>query len=653
MKKILLIVLTMFFIFSTAQAQELENATVVDTTGTDYFFYWYVGTIGKQIAVDSAGKVHMTYTKTWVTESDTGYQVMYTNLTDGVKIPVPSQDTADVVQPAVSFIGGGTNGNPVYVMYGVGSRAYSYSTAKHMQAVAAVEGDQLLPKGTQTDQFYWGPADYSNPYAMEVGSNGMVHVLFTNPMGDPVLYWNFDGTNFSDVASLTFNYGYDNPYQGIPGQHRMNAVEGSDLAISSDGLEVAVVSLHSFNQIWIHKGKYGGLSWESDFATALDNGDLIPLFDTTQAVQWLPDLYNANKARPYSDAQVVYDADDKLVVAYTATYRSHWLDTTSSVSGWMKTHAGWPGDSTGLFFDGSEKAKPQVIAWTETGATHNVVAEAMYPLAGETYEWFNYGTIDSSMGGFGNAFVDGIIGNIELIANNNAAEGEPKFILLMEQMATPAVALKDTAWDYLAETYYAYSNDIFSVYSNDGATWSGLKNLSMTPNLDENDVSAVVADGKLHLMWTSDNFGGRDGLLMFTDDYENKFASWTSGGKHSSYPIRLAPEDQCYIMYKALPLDKITDVKENIIPTGYEISQNYPNPFNPTTSIAYTLPVKSEVAIKVYNSIGQLVTTLVNGVVEQGKHRVDWNASNVSSGVYFYKIEAGEFTSTKKMILLK
>ncbi len=654
MKKILLIILSMFFVFSTAKAQNLDNATVIDTTGTDFFFYWYVGTIGKQIAVDSAGKVHATYTKTWVTESDTGYQVMYANVTDGIKLPVPDQDTSTAIKPAVSFIGGGTNGNPVYILYGVGGRAYSWSgeQRRHYQAIAEVDGDTLVPKGMQSDKFYWAAADYANPYAMEVGSNGIVHALFTNVMGDPVLYWNFDGSNFSDVASLMFNYGNNNPYQGIPGQHRMNAVEGSDLAVSSDGSEVAVVSLHSFNQIWIHKGKSYGLLWEPDFATALNNGELIPLFDTTQATQWLPDLYNANKARPYTDAQVVYDANNKLVVAYTATYRSHWLDTTSVVDNWVRTHMCQPGDSTGVFFDGSEKAKPQVMSWTETGGTHNVVAEAMYPLAGETYKWFNYGTFDSGMAFFGNAYADGIIGNIELVANNNAAEGEPKFVLLIEQMATPAEALVDTNITFGTE-YYAYKNDIFSVYSNDGVTWSGLKNLSMTPELDENDVSAVVADGKLHLMWTSDKHGGRDRVLVYADEFESKFASWTGGGKHFPYPIRNVPEDQCLIMYKALSLDKITGVEDGVIPTGFEVSQNYPNPFNPTTSIAYTVPVKSDVSIKVYNSLGQLVTTLFNGVVEQGKHKVDWNASNVASGVYFYKIEAGKFTSTKKMILLK
>ena len=90
-----------------------------------------------------------------------------------------------------------------------------------------------------------------------------------------------------------------------------------------------------------------------------------------------------------------------------------------------------------------------------------------------------------------------------------------------------------------------------------------------------------------------------------------------------------------------------------IQPGEYRLSQNYPNPFNPTTVINYTLPEKSRVAIKVYNVLGKEVATLVNEVKPAGNHEVSFNASNLSSGVYYYTISAGKFTSTKKMILMK
>ncbi len=92
---------------------------------------------------------------------------------------------------------------------------------------------------------------------------------------------------------------------------------------------------------------------------------------------------------------------------------------------------------------------------------------------------------------------------------------------------------------------------------------------------------------------------------------------------------------------------------DNQVVNNFSLEQNYPNPFNPTTKISYTLPEKSNVELKIYNMLGQEVTTLVNGEQEVGSHSVDFNASNLASGLYIYKIQAGNFTQSKKMMLLK
>jgi len=89
------------------------------------------------------------------------------------------------------------------------------------------------------------------------------------------------------------------------------------------------------------------------------------------------------------------------------------------------------------------------------------------------------------------------------------------------------------------------------------------------------------------------------------------------------------------------------------IPENYDLSQNYPNPFNPTTTIKFALPVDSKVNISIYNIVGQKVTELVNGEFEAGYHTVTFNASNLSSGIYFYRIDAGKFNAVKKMMLIK
>ena len=93
---------------------------------------------------------------------------------------------------------------------------------------------------------------------------------------------------------------------------------------------------------------------------------------------------------------------------------------------------------------------------------------------------------------------------------------------------------------------------------------------------------------------------------------------------------------------------------DNIIPENYNVSQNFPNPFNPSTIIKYQIPQNSFVSLKVYNSLGQEAATLINGMVNAGSYEVQLNASDLSSGVYYYVIKAGEnFVQTKKMILIK
>ncbi len=89
------------------------------------------------------------------------------------------------------------------------------------------------------------------------------------------------------------------------------------------------------------------------------------------------------------------------------------------------------------------------------------------------------------------------------------------------------------------------------------------------------------------------------------------------------------------------------------VPAVYALDQNYPNPFNPTTVIEYSLPNQKPVTLKIYNVIGQEVRTLVNQVQAAGKYRVKFEGASVASGVYFYKLEAGEFSQVKKMLLLK
>ncbi len=122
-------------------------------------------------------------------------------------------------------------------------------------------------------------------------------------------------------------------------------------------------------------------------------------------------------------------------------------------------------------------------------------------------------------------------------------------------------------------------------------------------------------------------------------------------------------EDKVYLatdesVWESNPDSMATEVaKEEIKDYKYNLSQNYPNPFNPSTTIKYQLPSDGFVTLRVYDILGREITTLVNEYKQGGSYDVDFNASELSSGIYFYKITAngksGKYTAINKMQLLK
>lgn len=97
----------------------------------------------------------------------------------------------------------------------------------------------------------------------------------------------------------------------------------------------------------------------------------------------------------------------------------------------------------------------------------------------------------------------------------------------------------------------------------------------------------------------------------------------------------------------------LTDVKENSIPTEFSLEQNYPNPFNPTTTITYGLSASADVNLEVFNTLGQRVAVLVSGREEAGYHQAQFQSSDLASGVYIYRLHAGQFVASKRLLLLK
>ena len=127
------------------------------------------------------------------------------------------------------------------------------------------------------------------------------------------------------------------------------------------------------------------------------------------------------------------------------------------------------------------------------------------------------------------------------------------------------------------------------------------------------------------------------------DGSGNVFVTGRSSGNGSS-------EDFATIKYS-----QVIGIKNvsSEIPNGYKLLQNYPNPFNPTTKIRFSLPKNSFANLVVFDALGRELETLVNEQLNAGTYEADWSANKFSSGVYYYRLNTGDFTETKKMILIK
>ncbi|MBD3403423.1 DUF4397 domain-containing protein [candidate division GN15 bacterium] len=176
--------------------------------------------------------------------------------------------------------------------------------------------------------------------------------------------------------------------------------------------------------------------------------------------------------------------------------------------------------------------------------------------------------------------------------------------------------------------------------------------LDVTPGDDNN---TIVASFSADLS----SLGGgaavvfASGFLTMSDDDEDT----DKGETDRSFGIFAALPNGTVVAFPALEGDDegdaLTAMKGGLLPTEYSMAQNYPNPFNPTTIISFALPEAADVQLKIYNVLGQEVTTLVDGRREAGEYQVEWDAGSSPTGVYFYRISAGNFSESKKMVLLK
>jgi hypothetical protein len=184
-----------------------------------------------------------------------------------------------------------------------------------------------------------------------------------------------------------------------------------------------------------------------------------------------------------------------------------------------------------------------------------------------------------------------------------------------------------------------------------------------------------------NIFWGNSSTTGEQEIKYLTDPpeitYSDIMGGWTGTGNIDLDPRFVDPANDNFALLAespcintgdpASPLDPDgtiadmgayyyqdpSDVDESGLQYTYGLLQNYPNPFNPTTKINYQIPELSFVTLKVFDVLGREVTILVNEELNAGKHEATFNASGISSGIYFYQIKANNYIQTKKMILMK
>ena len=253
----------------------------------------------------------------------------------------------------------------------------------------------------------------------------------------------------------------------------------------------------------------------------------------------------------------------------------------------------------------------------------------------------NYDTANAGAGytrpgnGLGNAYV------VPCISENGQ-----KIVLMWqgpEYPGTPGVGLANTWTPTTADPVAIHYTDLYYAFSLDGGlTWSAANKV---PNASSQRVQESYPSPNNYLeISTTETDSMIVNFLYMIDAIPGTslFAANNTGN------------DNSFWNYERLAIPLPTGINDgNLNVNTFELSQNYPNPFNPSTKISFSLSEKSNVSIKVFDVLGREIAELINTTKEAGSHEVTFDASNLASGLYVYTINAGNFTASKKMMLMK
>lgn len=210
------------------------------------------------------------------------------------------------------------------------------------------------------------------------------------------------------------------------------------------------------------------------------------------------------------------------------------------------------------------------------------------------------------------------------------------FISIAHNSNTAVHARNDERWN----TSSASLNGVTYRYENVHASWARRSTLS------DPGAFNVVTDANY---WVAEGQMLRNGAVWGAVKFDGEVVEGSTG---PDIILDIGGGASIFV-YRCIGADPTSVHEEAALPVRYELRQNYPNPFNPTTTIEYTLPASGRVTLRVFNLLGQPVATLADGMHTAGGHSVRFNASNLPSGVYVYRLESGSYAAARKMVLTK
>jgi hypothetical protein len=246
--------------------------------------------------------------------------------------------------------------------------------------------------------------------------------------------------------------------------------------------------------------------------------------------------------------------------------------------------------------------------------------------------------------------------------NSGLNISSPPVVFTNEQVATRG----GVSGDSTSLNYSGYMN-YFNDFSSQDETTAQIQNSGSTLlPVELSFFSSIVLNDKIKLSWTTITETNNYGFEIERENTQNQFQKigFVTGNGNSNSPKQYSFIDDTIIegstfKYRLKQVDndgtfeysKVLEVK--IVPDKLALEQNYPNPFNPTTTIKFSIPEAGYVKLTLYNILAQEIKTLVNESKEAGVHTVNFNASDLNSGLYIYKLEANGLTQTRKMTLVK